>query len=184
MTKVRGFQVVEKAYKKFTHNEIQLPVRSTSKSAGYDFFSNEDVEIGPGDEHKFFTDIKAYMLDGEVLKIYVRSSIAIKKHLQLKNQTGIIDCVPKGTLIKTSDGEIEVEKLMYEEKIIISYNEDTKLIEEDKLDEIWVVNYDELYEIETEEGDIVKLPENKEVYTNNGWIKVKNLSLNDLILKY
>ena len=91
MTKVRGFQVVEKAYKKFTHNEIQLPVRSTSKSAGYDFFSNEDVEIGPGDEHKFFTDIKAYMLDGEVLKIYVRSSIAIKKHLQLKNLVGIID---------------------------------------------------------------------------------------------
>lgn len=91
MIKKRGFEVVDIKFRKYPINEIILPKRSTRKSAGYDFFSNEDVIIDAREEHKFYTNIKAYMLTGEVLKIYIRSSIAIKKNLQLKNQVGIID---------------------------------------------------------------------------------------------
>jgi len=39
----------------------------------------------------FWTDIKAYMMPGEVLEMYVRSSIGIKKGLILSNLVGIID---------------------------------------------------------------------------------------------
>jgi dUTP pyrophosphatase len=91
MTNIRGFEVVSEKFRKFPNEIINLPKRSTAKSAGYDFFSNEAIEIQVGEQHLFFTDVKAYMLEDEVLKIYVRSSIAIKKNLQLKNLVGIID---------------------------------------------------------------------------------------------
>jgi dUTPase len=181
--KNRGFEVVRSDCRKF-NKQIQLPQRGSKDSAGYDFFSNETIELQPFESHIFWTDIKSYMLKGEVLQIYVRSSIGIKKGLMLKNTVGIVDCVPAGTLIKTKDGDIKVEELMNENKILLSYNENKEIIEEDSLKEIFIVEYDELIHIETEEGDIVEIPENKEVYTKRGWIRAKDLNINDTILKY
>lgn len=87
--KTRGFEIVEN--KKFPEIETFLPKKGTKESAGYDFFSKEDYVISPGKSHIFWTDIKSYMLQGEVLKLYVRSSLGIKKGLILQNQVGIID---------------------------------------------------------------------------------------------
>jgi len=179
---IRGFEIVSDEHRK--HENVQLPLRGSEDSAGYDFYSNETHIIEPGDQKVFWTDIKAYMQKGEVLKIYVRSSIGIKKGLRLANQTGVIDCVPKGTKIKIKDGEINVEDLLDKKKIIISYNEEEDEIEEDELKEIWIVDDLELLEIETEEGDSIKIPFEKEVYTERGWIKAKNLTLDDKILTY
>lgn len=184
MEKIRGFEIVSDEFRKFPNEEIKMPFRATKKSAGYDFYSNEDFILSPKESHTFWLDLKTYMLDDEVLKIFVRSSIAIKKNLVLKNQVGIIDCVPEGTLIKTKNGDIEVEKLIKNKDIILSYNEKNKLIEEDELQDIFVVNYDELFFIETEEGDTIEIPENKEIYTERGWIKAKDLNINDKILKF
>jgi len=89
--KVRGFEIVEDEFRKHEHHSVLLPLRGTKKSAGYDFYSNENITIQPGGKHLFWTDIKAYMLPREVLSVYVRSSIAIKKNLTLCNQVGIID---------------------------------------------------------------------------------------------
>lgn len=89
--KVRGFEVVNEASRKFPEQTISLPIRGDKGSAGYDFFSNETVTILPGEKHIFWTDIKSYMQEEEVLNIYVRSSIGIKKGLLLCNGTGIID---------------------------------------------------------------------------------------------
>lgn len=88
--KLRGFEEVSEEFKK-QKTETQLPVRGSVGSAGYDFFAKETVTIYPGQSHLFWTDVKAYMRMGEVLKVYVRSSIGIKKNLRLKNGTGIID---------------------------------------------------------------------------------------------
>lgn len=41
--------------------------------------------------YAFPTGIKASMEDGEVLMLYIRSSMGIKQHIKLSNQTGIID---------------------------------------------------------------------------------------------
>ncbi|EAG4116763.1 TPA: dUTPase, partial [Listeria monocytogenes] len=76
--KVRGFEVVNEASRKFPEQTISLPIRGDKGSAGYDFFSNETVTIVPGEKHIFWTDIKSYMQEDEVLNIYVRSSIGIK----------------------------------------------------------------------------------------------------------
>lgn len=90
-TKVRGFEIVEKSHLKNKEIKTKLPTRSDRKSAGYDFYSKETVEIQPGDQYLFWTDIKSYMLNSEFLSIHVRSSIGIKSGLSLANTTGIID---------------------------------------------------------------------------------------------
>ena len=87
----RGFEIIKDEHRKHSDVEIQLPTRGDSRSAGYDFYSNETVVLQPKQSHLFWTDVKSYMLDDEVLSIHVRSSIGTKKDLMLKNTTGIID---------------------------------------------------------------------------------------------
>lgn len=67
------------------------PQRGTEFSAGYDFKSPISFKILPGETVKVFTNIKAYMLNDEYLDINVRSAMAIKKNLRMKNSVGIID---------------------------------------------------------------------------------------------
>jgi dUTP pyrophosphatase len=103
MSKQRGFEVVSEQHRKTysdvkangkqhrIYAEITLPTRADALSAGYDFYSPVDVLIEPRQKKLIFTDVKAYMLDNEVLKVYIRSSLAVKQGLQLANQVGIID---------------------------------------------------------------------------------------------
>ena len=88
--KSRGFEIVSDEHRKFLNDDIKLPLRGSKICAGYDFYTNEMIRLQPGEEHVFWTDIKAYMLSDEVLKIHVWSS-SIFNGLNLKNQTGIID---------------------------------------------------------------------------------------------
>ena len=83
----RGFEVVTG----FDSALIELPKRGTMESACYDFKAIKDTVIKPGEVSVFDTGVKAYMPYGEVLKIYVRSSIGIKRGLMLANGTAIID---------------------------------------------------------------------------------------------
>ena len=73
------------------YNNIKLPVRATSGSAGYDFFAPVDIELKPGETAKIPTGIRARIDDGWVLKIYPRSGLGFKFRLQLNNTVGIID---------------------------------------------------------------------------------------------
>lgn len=84
---IRGFEVV----KDVISEGIILPKRSTTNSAGYDFYSPVDFNIAPGESIKIPTCIKAKMQNDEVLFLFIRSSIGIKKGLMLMNGTGIID---------------------------------------------------------------------------------------------
>ena len=87
--RLRGFEVVSS----FEDKGVILPTRSTVGSAGYDIrvLCDEPVIIAPHTTHIFDTGIKAYMQEDEVLMVYVRSSIGIKRHLCLANNVGIID---------------------------------------------------------------------------------------------
>lgn len=90
MEKIRGFEAVTEEMRKETMDYV-LPVRGSSRSAGYDLASPIDVIIEPHSSVLIWTNIKAYMQDDEVLEVYVRSSTAIKRDLILKNTVGIID---------------------------------------------------------------------------------------------
>ena len=77
---------IEKIYE-----EIKLPRRATSGSAGYDFFSTLDFELSPGEIITIPTGIRARIDEDWVLCLFPRSGLGFKFRLQLNNTVGIID---------------------------------------------------------------------------------------------
>ena len=91
MEKIRGFEIA----KGFEDEGINLPIRKTKFSAGYDVEAAEDIVI-PSFKKGMAptlvkTGIKAYMQDDEVLLLYNRSSNPKKKGLILANSVGVVD---------------------------------------------------------------------------------------------
>jgi len=75
--------------------DINLPIRKTKYSAGYDFECAEDTII-PSFKKGILpvlvpTGIKVYMQDDETLLLYNRSSNPKKKGLVVANSVGVID---------------------------------------------------------------------------------------------
>ena len=91
MERKRGFEIA----KGFENSNINLPVRSTKNSAGYDVEAAEDCIIPafkPGQKQTLVkTGIKAYMESDEVLILANRSSNPGKKGLILANSIGVVD---------------------------------------------------------------------------------------------
>lgn len=91
MEKIRGFEIA----KGFEDKEINLPIRKTKCSAGYDIEAAEDCIIPSfkkGDKPTLVkTGIKAYMPQDEVLILANRSSNPGKKGLILANSIGVVD---------------------------------------------------------------------------------------------
>ena len=91
MEKERGFEIA----KGWENKGINLPIRKTKYSAGYDVEAAEDTVV-PSFKKGMAptlvkTGIKAYMKDDEVLMLYNRSSNPKKKGLVLANSVGIVD---------------------------------------------------------------------------------------------
>ena len=76
----------EKAYE-----DIKLPKRATSGSAGYDFYAPSDLTILPGETVKIPTGIRSRMEEGWVLMIFPRSGLGFKYRLMLNNTVGVVD---------------------------------------------------------------------------------------------
>ncbi len=89
--KIRGFEIA----KGYEDKNINLPIRKTKSSAGYDFEAAEDCVIEPfkhGVKPTLVkTGIKAYMQDDEYLMLCNRSSNPGKRGLVLSNGVGIVD---------------------------------------------------------------------------------------------
>ena len=90
----------------FNSSDVILPKRQTSKSSGYDFYLPYDVEIKKGEQVLIKTGIKVKLEDDEFLAIFIRSSMGIKKGLNLANQVGIIDSDYFGNI--DNDGHIMI----------------------------------------------------------------------------
>lgn len=73
------------------YDEIALPGRATSGSAGYDFRSPVEISLEPGQTARIPTGIRCRIDEGYVLKIYPRSSMGFKYQMALLNTVGIID---------------------------------------------------------------------------------------------
>lgn len=91
MERKRGFEIA----KGFENSGINMPVRKTKLSAGYDIEAAEDCTIPayvPGQKPTLVkTGLKAYMEDDEYLMLCNRSSNPFKKGLVMANSIGIID---------------------------------------------------------------------------------------------
>ena len=98
MEKVRGFEIAKgfEVVEEYKDKGINLPVRKTKFSAGYDVEAAEDVVIPA---YKFGTKptliptgLKAYCPPDEFFLLCNRSSGPAKKGLVLANSVGIVDC--------------------------------------------------------------------------------------------
>ena len=121
MEKLRGFEIA----KGWEDKGINLPVRKTKYSAGYDVEAAEDVII-PSFKKGMAptlvkTGIKAYMADDEVLMLYNRSSNPKKKGLILSNSVGVIDKDYYGN--QDNDGHIMFAFYNMKEDILIKKGE-------------------------------------------------------------
>ena len=102
--KERGFEII----KGWEDKNINLPIRKTALSAGYDTEAAEDTIIPPfkpGIKPTLVkTGIKAYCKDNEWIMVANRSSNPGKKHLVLANGIGIVDADYYGN--EDNDGHI------------------------------------------------------------------------------
>ena len=73
------------------YENIVLPARATSGSAGYDFFAPKEYKVAAGETVKIPTGVRVKIDDGWVLQIFPRSSLGFKYRLTLDNTVGIID---------------------------------------------------------------------------------------------
>ena len=80
-----------KSGKETVYEDIILPKRATTGSAGYDFFAPEEFSLLPNETVKIATGVRVKIDAGWVLKIYPRSSLGFKYRLNLDNTVGIID---------------------------------------------------------------------------------------------
>ena len=108
---MRQFQIVKneelnKYSDLFKKEDIILPKRQTSKASGYDFYLPYDVVIKGNSQELIKTGVKALLEDDEFLAIFIRSSMGIKKGLNLSNQVGIIDSDYYGNI--DNDGHIMI----------------------------------------------------------------------------
>lgn len=86
-----------------------LPTRNDKGSAGYDFYAPHGFVIKPKSSYVFKTNIKAQMEEDDVLLLYVRSSIGIKRKLMLCHGTGVIDA----TFYNNPDNEGNISCALY-----------------------------------------------------------------------
>ena len=81
-----NIEIIRKIY-----DDIILPKRATTGSAGYDFHMPDAVMLKQGETVLIPTGIRVQINDGWVLKLYPRSGLGFKFRLQLDNTVGIID---------------------------------------------------------------------------------------------
>ena len=84
-------RLFEKVSEEQFNDFVILPRRSTRGSAGYDFFMPTSIAIAPHTTVKIETGIKARMEEDDVLLLFIRSSIGIKRDLGLPNGVAVID---------------------------------------------------------------------------------------------
>ena len=73
------------------YNDIKIPKRATTGSAGYDFFAPFTFTLNPNETIKIPTGIRVILDSDKFLPIYPRSGLGFKFRLQLDNTVGIID---------------------------------------------------------------------------------------------
>lgn len=167
------------------HPDAVVPSYAKEGDAGLDLTAYRMTPTKAGIPYiEYGTGIAMEIPQGYVGLVFPRSSISKLEGFSLKNSVGVIDCVPAGTMISTSDGEMPIEEIyeMSDFPKVISYNESLNELEADIIDDIWIVNDLELLKITIDDNTSIVVPKHKEVYTKSGWKKAVDISTEDEIL--
>jgi reverse gyrase len=95
------------------------------------------------------------------------------------------ECLDGDTIIKTAAGHKKISDICIGEKII-SYNINDNKFEEDEVVDVYknleMSKNDDMYEIEFENGNILKITGNHKILTKRGYVRADELNTNDEIL--
>ena len=98
MERIAKFERVSEAQlkKDSTHMEgvplpVELPVRATTGSAGYDIKTPWAIRLEPGESLRIPTGLRCRIAPGWVLLIVPKSGLGFRFRLQLDNTVGVID---------------------------------------------------------------------------------------------
>lgn len=75
----------------YVYEQLKPPKRSTTGSAGYDFYAPLSFTLQPGEDIKIPTGIRSIIDRGWFLMIVPRSGLGFKYYVRLANSVGIID---------------------------------------------------------------------------------------------
>ena len=70
---------------------VELPVRATAGSAGYDIKTPWAIRLEPGESLRVPTGLRCRIASGWVLLVMPKSGLGFKFRLQLDNTVGVID---------------------------------------------------------------------------------------------
>ncbi len=88
--KIYGFKYTDEEIEK-AWDDLKLPRRATSGSAGYDFYAPFPFTLAPGGTVTIPTGIRVKINPGWWLGCFPRSGLGFKYRLQLDNTIGVID---------------------------------------------------------------------------------------------
>ena len=112
--------------------DIELPIRSTLNSAGYDFFAIEDEVIPAKTIKVVMTGIKCELMPNMMLVLANRSSNPSKKGLVLINGIGVVDA----DYYENEDNDGEIGFAFYNMK-----DEDVEIKKGEKLGQGIIANF-------------------------------------------
>jgi dUTP pyrophosphatase len=85
------YGITKRELVKSIYDNIKLPLRGTSGSAGYDFYIPHDLQLSRGENIVILTGIRAKMPKDMFLSLFPRSGQGFKYRIALSNTVGIID---------------------------------------------------------------------------------------------
>ena len=165
------------------HPNAKMPIKGSLKAACWDVFA-ASINMLDTNTYEVSLGFKLEPPEGYKVVLVPRSSITKTEVIQ-QNSPGQGDCVPAGTLIATPAGEIPIEDIykLNSPVEILCYDEQNGKLTESFITDKWIETDLELIEIETIEGDVVVIPNTKQVLTDSGWKIASYLSIKDSILK-
>ncbi|HRX13983.1 MAG TPA: deoxyuridine 5'-triphosphate nucleotidohydrolase [Eubacteriales bacterium] len=101
------------------YDDVILPARATSGSAGYDFFLPIDLDLKIGQKVTVPTGIRCKLDENAFLAIFPKSGLGVRYGLNLANTVGIVDSDYYGaknyghiliTLVNNGDAPINLSK--------------------------------------------------------------------------
>lgn len=195
MTDNEQFEAEVKKYLKKQTNPVvkiklldpraEIPRYETEGSAGFDLKTLDSETILPFETKLIKTGISMEIPIGWELQIRPRSGTSLKTKLRVANSPGTIDCIPLNAniLIGENGEECELSDILKGEvKEVMSYNFKDEIIEKQPINEVFQVGEKEIYNIELSNGRNLRVTDNELIYTTRGWVKCKDLNLNDEVI--
>ncbi len=87
----RTRMIMDSAHMEGAPAAVELPVRATAGSAGYDIRTPWDIRLEPGESLRVPTGLRCRIEPGWVLLIVPKSGLGFRYRLQLDNTVGVID---------------------------------------------------------------------------------------------